>query len=453
MAQEPDTRRRRRLLAQLRLLARHGRVGRFVKFVAVRFWDDQGLQLASGLSYISLLALVPMIAIGLAILAAFPAFDVAREQIRDLVQALFPPGSPIEVATYYDEFLSNASNLTVPGVIGLAFTAVLLLYTIDDVLSRIFREAEPRSIPLRILVYWAILTMGPLLFGASISISSYFFALTQIDPIDPTGFEQGEAVGGGPSGLLVLVSRSVAILLSAFGFTLIFFMVPHRPVRILHAFVGGLTAAMLLEVLKWGFGIYIELVRGYEVLYGALAAVPLFLLWLYLVWTVVLIGAETAASMPEWRYASATGPALRQPGDKLALALAVLERLKRSAEQGTRLTQMRLHRGLPATPTEIDLLLMQLRRAGLVDRTGRGRIVLARDLAHVTLHQLLTALKLEPHATRSWPGAADSATRGLAHQTESYTARSLADLLGEKTAAHRMIDATHPQDRAPEAAK
>jgi len=147
----PDGRRfpLKRLGARLRLASKAMRARRFVTFVYGRFIDDQGLQLASGLSYISLLALVPMIAIGLAILAAFPAFDAAREQVRDLVQAIFPPGSPVEVATYYDEFLANASNLTAPGVIGLAVTAVLLLSTIDEVLSKIFREASPRPLALR----------------------------------------------------------------------------------------------------------------------------------------------------------------------------------------------------------------------------------------------------------------------------------------------------------------
>jgi membrane protein len=424
MSVEMSSPRRGRLFqrfgARLRLAASFVRVRRFVAFVYARFMDDQGMQLSAGLSYVSLLALVPMIAIALAILAAFPAFDAAREQIRDLVQAVFPPGSPVEVATYYDEFLANASNLTAPGVIGLAVTAVLLLSTIDDVLSRIFRESASRPFALRFLIYWAVLTVGPLLFGASISISSYLFAIADVGPLVE---EEGPAEG------LLVLSRLIAVGLSTIGFALIFMVVPHRPVRAVHALAGGLAAAILLEILKYGFGMYIANVRGYEVLYGALAAIPLFLLWLYLAWIVVLIGAEVAASIPEWRYASARGAPLRQPGDKLSLALTLLERLQRGAESGRKVTQTGLHRGIPATPTEVDVMIGSLKAHGLIDRGSRGRLLLARDLRTVPLSELLKALSLDPHPTRNWPGETDPIGRRWAEQGEAYAQTPLADLL------------------------
>jgi membrane protein len=400
------------------------RAWRFLGFVAARFVDDNGLQLASGLSYVSLLALVPMLVIALAILAAFPAFDTARTELHALILSIVPPGSQAQIEPYYEGFIENAAKLTGPGIAGLAVTAVLLLNSIDEVLSRIFRESATRPVVLRVLIYWSVLTMGPLLFGASISVSSYVFALARLDMIE-----------GGLGGTVVAASRAIAILLSTLGFALIFKLVPHRSVSFWHALVGGLTAAVLMELLKYGFGIYIANVRGYQVLYGAVAAIPLFLLWLYLVWTVVILGAEAAAAIPEWRYASARGAPLRNPGDKLALALAILEKLQRAAEQGDSHAQARLHRGLPTTPAEVDHLVARMRRAGLVDRATHGKVLLARDLNHVSLGDLLAALELDLSPSREWHGAADGGTRRLAEETARYAQTPLSQVIAEEAEA------------------
>ncbi len=411
----PAARLPRRIGAPVGVAARLG--WRFSRYVVLRFLDDDGLRLAAGLSYTSLLALVPMIAIALAILAAFPAFDEAREQLRQAVYALFPPGGQVDIGSHYDAFLRNASELTAPGVVGLAVTALLLLNNIDAVLSKIFREAEPRSAALRFLVYWAMLTLGPLLIGASLSLSSYVFALAQLG-----GF--GEFAGGA-----VIASRLAAIALAALGFALIYLVVPHRPVAWAHALAGGLVAALLLELLKYVFGLYIAHFRAYEALYGALAALPVFLLWLYLAWSVVLLGAEAAAGLPEWRYAAARGATLSRPGEKLALGLAVLERLQAAAEDGRRVTQAGLHRGLPATPTEVDLLVSRLKRARIVERANRGRVLLARDLRHLNFAELLEALEVAPAPQRRWPGAAGAAAERYAALSGELARTPLAELL------------------------
>ena len=389
----------------------------FLRFVFQRFLGDDGLRLAAGLSYTSLLALVPLLAIALAILAAFPAFDLAREQLREAAYAVFPPGSGVDVSEYYEEFLENASRLTGPGVIGLALTALLLLNNVDVVLSQIFREAQPRSATLRFLIYWAMLTLGPLLIGASLSLSSYVYALVQMELV------------GGLTGGAVLVSRFVAVVLATFGFGVLYLVVPHRRVDVRHALAGGFTAAILLELLKYCFGLYVASFPTYEALYGALAALPIFLLWLYLAWTVVLLGAEIAAAIPEWRYSDSPSAVLMYPGEKLALGLAVLERLKAAAEEGRRLSQARLHRGLPATPAEVDLLISQLRKAGILERAGRSRILLARDLGHLSFGDLQKALKIDQRPQRRWPGAAGRAAQRWADHGSDLAAVSVARLL------------------------
>ncbi|WP_162906620.1 YihY family inner membrane protein [Algihabitans albus] len=389
----------------------------FVRFVVLRFLGDDGFRLAAGLSYTSLLALVPLIAIALAILAAFPAFDAARDQLREAAYAIFPPGSGVDIGDYYDEFLENASRLTGPGVIGLALTAVLLLSNIDAVLSKIFREAQPRSATLRFLIYWAMLTLGPMLIGASFSLSSYVYALAQMELV------------GGLTGGAIVASRFVAIILATLGFGVIYLVVPHRRVAVRHALAGGLAAALLLELLKYSFGLYIVNFPTYEALYGALAALPIFLLWLYLAWTVVLLGAETAAALPEWRYSDSPSAILMDPGEKLALGLAVLERLKAAGEEGRRLSQGRLHRGLPATPAEVDLLISQLRKAGILERANRSRILLARDLRHLSFGDLQQALKIEPSPKRRWPGAAGRAAQRWADHSRDLAVISVAEVL------------------------
>ena len=415
-AQKPPTGPQRSLAPPKALRARLVAFS-FVRFVFLRFLADDGLRLAAGLSYTSLLALVPMIAIALAILAAFPAFDAARDQLREAAYAIFPPGSGADTGSYYDEFLDNASKLTAPGVIGLALTAVLLLNNIDAVLSKIFREAEARSAALRFLTYWAMLTLGPLLIGASLSLSSYAYALAQFETVS------------GLTGGAVAVSRFVAVVLAALGLGLIYLVVPNRRVATRHALAGGVAAAVLLEVLKYGFGLYIAAFPGYEALYGALAALPIFLLWLYLAWTVVLLGAETAAAIPEWRYSDAPSAVLVHPGEKLALGLAVLERLKTAAEEGRRLSQVRLYRGIPATPAEVDLLISQLKQAGIVERASRSRIVLSRDLRHLSFGDLQEALKIDPNPRRRWPGAAGRAAQRWADHGRDLAVVSVAEVL------------------------
>ena len=412
-AQKPPTEPNRSLappkILRARLVAYN-----FLRFVFQRFLGDDGLRLSAGLSYTSLLALVPLLAIALAILAAFPAFDLAREQLREAAYAVFPPGSGVDVSEYYEEFLGNASRLTGPGVIGLALTAVLLLNNVDVVLSQIFREAQPRSATLRFLIYWAMLTLGPLLIGASLSLSSYVYALVQMELV------------GGLTGGAIFASRFVAVLLATFGFSVLYLVVPHRRVALRHALAGGLTAALLLELLKYSFGLYVANFPTYEALYGALAAL---LLWLYLAWTVVLLGAETAAAIPEWRYSDSPSAVLMYPGEKLALGLAILERLKAAAEEGRRLSQGRLHRGLPATPAEVDLLISQLRKAGILERAGRSRILLARDLRHLTFGDLQKALKIDQRPQRRWPGAAGRAAQRWADHGSDLAAVSVARVL------------------------
>ena len=394
-------------------------LGRFVGYAMKRFMADGCPRQAAGLGYISLLSIVPLLAIALGLLSAFPAFESIRVELQSMIFTNFLPGTSSEITEQLTFFVDNASKATGPGTIGFAITAVLLLNNINDALNTIWRVPEPRPIALRLLVYWALLTLGPLLLGSSISLSSYAFAMVEWSGIESY------------AGALVELSRVISVVLSTFGFALLYFVVPNRGVRVRHALLGGFVAALLFEVLKSGFGIYLRSFGSYQVIYGALSAVPVFLLWMYLFWAVVLLGAVTAAALPEWRAAVSRGRHAVGPGEQLALALALLARLRKTARHGGAMRERHLVRDLPATPAEIDTTLRKLRRAGIVERSIGSRWVLARDLTTLQLGQLAERLTLDLDPGKGWPGEALTAIAGLLEAGRPQLERSLEELLAE----------------------
>ncbi|MEX0759048.1 MAG: YihY family inner membrane protein, partial [Tistlia sp.] len=284
--------------------------------------------------------------------------------------------------------------------------------------------------------YWALLTMGPLLIGASLTLSSYAFTLAQ------TASEQviGSFVG---------LSRLVSILLAAVGFALVYFIVPNRAVALRDALTGAVAAAVALEGLKALFGLYIANFSSYALVYGALAAIPIFLLWMYAFWVIVLGGAEIAAAMPEWRVTSRRDGGTERLANRLALALSVLCRLAEAHRDGASVQRARLLRSLPATPSELDESLSRLRRAHLIQRTSGDRMLLARDLSQVDLESLLEILGLRLHASIAWPEAPRRVIQALDEAHASYRKASLASLLDdpdllESTARLRPVERAAP---------
>lgn len=396
----------RRARVRLRRLGHPARAGHFLIFTLRRFTGDDGPRMAAALSYASLLALVPLLAIMLAIVSAFPAFQGIEERLLGLLLSDTLPPMDADVAGRLRGFIEKATALTGPGIVGLAVTAVLLLANINDAFNTIWRVQDARPLPVRLLVYWALLTLGPLLGAASLSVTSLLFA---------------ELDGQGLTAVATWLVPPwlVSILVGAVGFGLIFLVVPNRRTHPLHALVGGLTSAVLFEVLKYAFALYLAHIPGYQAVYGAMAALPLFLIWLYLSWSAVLLGAELSAALPEW------GPHQRRAGapwagERLALALALLLRARRAQRTGRALSRRALVQGLPATPGEIDGVLRPLRRHGLLARTGQAEWLLGCDPMAFTLDDLLDALDLAPEPGEGWPPpvtrlvrtwAADSANR------------------------------------------
>ena len=409
----------RRWQLWLQLVFRAGRIGRFAVYTAKRFAADGCPLKAAGLGYVSLLSIVPLLAIALGVLSAFPAFEAVREDIQALIFSNLLPETGAAADAQLRFFIDNASKATGPGVLAFAVTAVMLLNNINGALNEIWRVPDPRPLALRFLVYWALLSLGPLLLGSSVSLSSYAFAM-----VEYAGFEAY-------TGSLIGLSRLISIALATLGFALIYFVVPNRAVRLGHAFFGGLVAAVLFEVLKAFFGAYVRGFTSYQTIYGAMAAVPVFLIWMYLAWIVVLIGAEIAAALPEWRAAQARGRQIAGPGERLALALGLIGRLYTASQSGGATKGRALVQGLPATPAEIDGTLRLLRNAGVVERSSRGRWVLAWDLTALTLGELATMLHLGLDPGEGWPKPAEQAAAGLAAAGQEQLDRSVAELLTE----------------------
>ncbi|WP_282607294.1 YihY family inner membrane protein [Pelagibius sp. Alg239-R121] len=383
-----------------------------------RFLKDSCPRSAAALSYSSLLAMVPLLTIALTVLSAFPTFSTARTELQSMVFSNFLPDAGIEISDQLTSFIENATQTTGIGVVALAATALLLLSTITSAFNAIWRAADQRSLFLKLLVYWALLTLGPLLIGASLSLSSIGFAMVEWSGID-----------GYTSSLFFDVTRFLPAVLSAGAFTLLYIVVPYRPVRVRHALFGAVVAAFLFEVLKKGFALYLTHFPSYQALYGALAAVPIFLVWMYLSWAVILFGAEIAASLPEWRANSRRGEISGAPGARLALGLSILARLHRAAQDGRKVRELNLVTGFPAGFDELADVLHGLRSNGFVSRTSGANWVLSRDLSCAKLKDLMVSLDLTLDPGEGWPENVGEIIEALSRRGDKLTEQPLAELL------------------------
>jgi membrane protein len=355
------------------LLVGATRVRGFVMLVAERFARHEGPQNAAALTYTTLLSLVPLMTVTLAVFSAFPVADRVNQLIQDFLFANFVPTSGELLQQYLSEFSSKASRLTGAGAAFLVVVALLMMANIDRALNAIWEVRAKRSFASKFLIYWAVLSLGPLLIGASVLVTSYLISLPILSEAASTG------VGRRLLGLTPVVA-------SALAFTMMYAVVPNRRVRLLHALAGGVLAALLFEVAKRGFGFYITQFPTYEAIYGALATIPIFLVWLYLSWIVVLLGAEVTHCLSIYRWGASDQRRLRTGmGDAIAVLLA-LDEAAGSGEAPDTAELAGLQKRWMEPP--LDDLLGQLKALNWVQMTRDGGWVLARRLSDATLMQL-----------------------------------------------------------------
>jgi membrane protein len=359
----------------------------FLRYVAKRFWHDHCFQSAAAMSYNFLFAAIPMIAVGFAILAAFPVFDQIRAGFLDFIIQYLLPQAGEDFRYAFDEFLRNTKNLTAIGIVALAITAIILLDTIETVFNRIFRQSQVRPLMARITMYWAILTFAPLLVGGSVAMSTIVFNQGGIDRLGLSAV-QAALVWIAPFGLMM-----VAFMIS-------YMIIPYRRVRLRGALAGAAVAALLFQGLRWGFALYVQAFPSYKTLYGTLSIVPIFLLWVYLVWCVSLFGAEIVAAFPEWRRRPGAGTARGSlPARRLIAALLILERLyvarRIGAAVGTdTLADVAAEALADSDRGAVQAILDPLLRDKVIGRAEPHGWYLVRDAKTVRLGGLLRGLDL-----------------------------------------------------------
>jgi len=251
--------------------------------------DEDGMTTQAGnLAYVSLLALVPLIAVVFALFAAFPVFSDISVQLKHFVFTNLMPAAGNTLQRYLEQFVANVNRMTAVGAVGLIVTALLLMHSVDTALNTIWRSNKKRPMVYSFAVYWMILTLGPLLAGASLAISSYLLSLRWINVT-------------GVTSLVDQMLRIFPLLLSWLAFWLLYSIVPTQRVPPRDALIGALVAGALFELGKKGFALYVTMFPSYQLIYGVLAVIPILFLWVYWTWCIVLLGAEITVALADYR--------------------------------------------------------------------------------------------------------------------------------------------------------
>jgi membrane protein len=255
--------------------------------IAKKFRSDRLLRHASALAFSSLLALAPMMAIGFAMLSMFSGFQQIAQGFEDFIFRFLVPTAGNDVRNYIEQFAGQAGKLTIIGLSLFLFTALLLLNTIEESFNDIWGVGQGRTLGQRLTVYWALVTLGPLLMGGSLTISTYL--------LSDSFFQAGALTGKAQIFGIALLPFIFQLL----AFTLLYLVMPNVRVRFVDALSGAIVATLLFEATKRLFSLYIVHFDSYEVVYGALSTLPIFLIWIYLSWVVALIGAEVVSVLQQ----------------------------------------------------------------------------------------------------------------------------------------------------------
>lgn len=312
-----------------------------------RFREDRLGLTASSLTFTTTIALVPFFTVVLAVFTAFPMFAKFQNVLQQwLIESLVPDNISRQVLGYLNQFAGKASKLGVLGLAVLLGTALALVFTIDRTLNNIWRVRKPRPFAQRVMFYWAAITLGPLLLALSLSMTSY-----------AVSFSQG-VVGVLPGGVSFLLNVLQFVLVAA-GMAAMFRYVPNTHVRWGHAWMGGFFVSTGMELAKRGLTAYLSTVPTYSAVYGAFATLPILLIWIYVAWVTVLLGAALAAYLPSLL----AGSTLRRlpHGWRFQLSLEVVQQLERTRGADAKgLTLEQLCKTLHVDPLRLEPLLQTL---------------------------------------------------------------------------------------------
>ena len=355
--------------------------------LAERFREDRLSLTASSLTFTTTIALVPFFTVALAVFTAFPMFSKVQGALQAwFIQSLIPDAIARQVLGYLTQFAGKASRLGTAGLVALFVSAFALILTIDKTLNNIWRVRRPRPLARRVLIYWTVMTLGPLLLGVSLSISSYVVSASR------------GLVGTMPGSVRVALDLLEFVLLAG-GLAALYRYVPHTHVRRRHAWAGAVFAAAGIELAKKLVTFYFGMVPTYSMVYGVFATLPILLVWIYVAWLVVLLGAVIAAYMPVLLIGG--GRDGGGPGWQFQLALEALQQLNQARASPRRgLSLPELARELKLDPLQLEPLLEILvgldwvGRVNEIEDEERTRYLLLADPESTALEPLLRQLLL-----------------------------------------------------------
>jgi membrane protein len=333
-----------------------------------RFREEKLGLTAGSLTFTTLISLVPLLTVMLAVFTAFPMFSSFQSALEQyFLKSLIPPNIAKPVLASLTQFAAKANRLGVVGLVVLGVTALALMLTIDRTLNAIWRVQRPRPMAQRVLVYWAALTLGPLLLGGSLTLTSY-------------AVSAGQGLFTKMPGNLATLLGGADIVLLGLAMAGLFHYVPNTHVRWRHALLGGVFVSIGFAIAKSLLAWYVKKVPTYSTLYGAFATVPVFLVWVYLGWVIVLLGAILAANTPALTGRLHLRPGT--PGQPMALALETLRELLRARDAGrSGLTHLGLASALRVDPLQLSPVIDQLLALdwiGRLEEEGAQRLVLLR---------------------------------------------------------------------------
>jgi membrane protein len=348
----------------------------FILFVINRFEADKCRQNAGSLTYTTLFAVIPMLTVFLVIVSSIKALAPARQQMQQYIYANLLPRSGVAVEQYLNNFAEKSSNLTVIGVLILFITAVLMLSTIEDAFNQIWRVKKARGGIIGFMRYWTILSLGPILLGSAFALSSTVSSMNFLNN-NIAGYEMNGAFW------LWLISS----ILTCLGFSVLYWTVPNQSVPIRSAFIAGTFSGVVFEILKQIFGIIMSNFTSYELIYGAFAAFPIFLLWVFLSWNIILLGVEVSYALTAFH---ATSNISRHP---VLAMLDILELFYNKQKVGLEVTDSEgisiLGRGEIERWSEYISLLED---KDIVKRTQDEHYVLCRNLSQIDFWSLYKSM-------------------------------------------------------------
>lgn len=348
----------------------------FIVFVLRRFEADRCREQAGGLTYTTLFAVVPMLTVFLVIISSIKALEPARQQLQQLIYSNFLPKSTIAFDKALNAFTEKSSNLTVIGVLFLFVTTVLMLTSIENVFNRIWRVKETRTGLVGFMRYWTIISLGPIVLGSAFVLSSTVASMSILSN-NFAGYQLDGAF------LLWLIS----FLLTVVGFFILYWTIPNRIVPVFSAFIAACFSATVFEVLKRFFGWVMSNFTSYEIVYGAFAAVPIFLLWIYLSWNIILLGVEISYALTAFHSGK------EQKRHPILMLLDILELFYKKQQIGQSVSEKELLNIIGRGELgRLPAYILQLEQQNLIMRTDKDEYVLVRNLAQVDFWSFFTAL-------------------------------------------------------------